>query len=66
VTSEEVERAKAICASAVGTSLEMPLMVSEDIGRQIVTYGRRMSLKDFKKMLHVRSSERHFLELACL
>jgi hypothetical protein len=53
VTSEEVERAKAICANAVGMSLEMPLVVAEDIGRQIVTYGKRVSSEEFKKMLNV-------------
>lgn len=48
VTSEELERAKAACESSVLAALEVPSVVSEDIARQLHTYGGRMTVADFR------------------
>jgi predicted Zn-dependent peptidase len=54
VSTEEVERAKAACKCSVFAALESPSIVAEDIARQISSYGRRLSLDDFKSAVDVR------------
>lgn len=54
VTAEEVERAKAACESSVLAALEVPSVVSEDIARQLHTYGGRMTVAAFRADLAVR------------
>eukprot|EP00892_Ulva_mutabilis_P005865 jgi/Ulvmu1/3650/UM017_0064.1 len=51
VTQEEVQRAKAACESSVLAALELPSVVSEDIARQMHTYGGRMTIADFRSQL---------------
>lgn len=64
VTAEEVERAKAACESSVLAALEMPSVVSEDIARQLHTYGGRMTIADFHAELAVRSTPSPMLRCA--
>lgn len=47
VKAPELERAKAATVSSVLMNLESRAVVAEDIGRQCLTYGRRMSPGDF-------------------
>lgn len=47
LTEEEVERAKSAAASSVLMNLESRAVVSEDIGRQILTYGHRKPISEF-------------------
>ncbi|EFJ11431.1 hypothetical protein SELMODRAFT_183257 [Selaginella moellendorffii] len=47
VTEEELERAKNATISAVLMNLESRVVVTEDIGRQILTYGKRKPIQDF-------------------
>ena len=55
VTAEEVERAKAACESSVLAALEVPSVVTEDIARQMHTYGGRMTVANFRADLAVRT-----------
>ena len=51
VTEAEVERAKAqLCASLL-LSLDSTTPVAEDIGRQLVTTGRRMSPEEIERVV---------------
>jgi hypothetical protein len=56
VSAEEVDRAKAMCEAAVHSALEQPHIVAEDIGRQMITYGRRVPLDEFKQKVQVRAA----------
>ena len=47
IPEEELERAKAAAKSSVLMNLESRAVVSEDIGRQILTYGHRKPISDF-------------------
>lgn len=49
VTEAELSRAKNSTISAVLMNLESRVVVAEDIGRQILTYGHRKPLEDFIK-----------------
>lgn len=51
VTSAEVERAKAQLKASILLSLDGTTAVAEDIGRQIVTTGRRMSPQDIERVI---------------
>ena len=53
VSADEVERAKAMCEAAVYTALEAPHIVAEDIGRQLITYARRVPLDEFRQKVQV-------------
>lgn len=55
-SSEEVERAKQACETNVLAALEMPTVVSEDIARQILSYGERIAVEEFRKEVQVRPS----------
>lgn len=52
-SSEEVERAKRACETNVLAALEMPAVVSEDIARQILSYGERIGVDEFRKEVQV-------------
>lgn len=56
-SSEEVERAKRACEANVLAALEMPSVVSEDIARQILSYGERISVDEFRKEVQVSASK---------
>lgn len=47
-------RAKNACEAQVHAALELPTIVAEDIARQLVSYGRRVPLDEFKSKLRVR------------
>ncbi|KAJ5581737.1 hypothetical protein N7535_000357 [Penicillium sp. DV-2018c] len=49
VTSAEVERAKAQLKASILLSLDGTTAVAEDIGRQIITTGRRLSAEDIER-----------------
>lgn len=49
VTSAEVERAKAQLKASILLSLDGTTAIAEDIGRQIVTTGRRLSPEDIER-----------------
>ncbi|KAM0933615.1 putative quinol--cytochrome-c reductase, Mitochondrial processing peptidase [Dioscorea sansibarensis] len=51
VDQVELDRAKASTKSAVLMNLESRMVASEDIGRQILTYGERKPIEHFLKML---------------
>ncbi|GAB1310560.1 Mitochondrial-processing peptidase subunit beta [Madurella fahalii] len=51
VTSAEVERAKAQLKASILLSLDGTTAVAEDIGRQIVTTGRRMSPGEIERII---------------
>jgi hypothetical protein len=53
-SSEELQRAKLACECNVLAALENPSIVSEDIARQILSYGKRISVDDFRKEVQVR------------
>jgi hypothetical protein len=57
-SAEEVNRAKAMCEAAVHNALEASHIVAEDIGRQMITYGRRVPLDEFKQKVQARSPVR--------
>lgn len=48
VTEAEVERAKAQLKASILLSLDGTTAVAEDIGRQIITTGRRLSAEDIE------------------
>lgn len=47
VTEDELQRAKNSTVSAVLMNLESRIFVTEDIGRQILTYGHRKPVSEF-------------------
>lgn len=51
VTEAETERAKAQLKASILLSLDGTTAVAEDIGRQIVTTGRRMSPEEVEKVV---------------
>ena len=51
VTEGEVERAKAQLRASLLLSLDSTTPVAEDIGRQLVTTGRRMSPEEIEKVV---------------
>lgn len=51
VTEPEVERAKAQLKASILLSLDSTSAVAEDIGRQIVTTGRRMSPGEIERVI---------------
>ncbi|KAJ0964753.1 hypothetical protein J5N97_025891 [Dioscorea zingiberensis] len=51
VDQVELDRAKASTKSAVLMNLESRMVVSEDIGRQILTYGERKPIEHFLKVV---------------
>nr|CEL69335.1 TPA: Mitochondrial-processing peptidase subunit beta [Neospora caninum Liverpool] len=57
VTDEEVERAKAQLKTQLLGHLDSTTAVAEDIGRQMLAYGRRMPLAEFLKRLEVIDAE---------
>lgn len=52
VTSAEVERAKAQLKASILLSLDGTTAVAEDIGRQIITTGRRLSAEDIERTVN--------------
>ena len=51
VSAAEVERAKAQLKASILLSLDGTTAVAEDIGRQIITTGRRMSPEDVERVV---------------
>ncbi|KAL9252995.1 Mitochondrial-processing peptidase subunit alpha-like protein [Drosera capensis] len=51
VDKVQLERAKAATKSAILMNLESKVVVSEDLGRQILTYGERKPLEHFLKLI---------------
>lgn len=51
VTEAEVERAKAQLKASILLSLDGTTAVAEDIGRQIITTGRRLSAEDIERTI---------------
>jgi processing peptidase subunit beta len=51
VTSAEVERAKAQLKASILLALDGTTAVAEDIGRQIVTTGRRLSPEEVERVV---------------
>lgn len=51
VSESEVERAKAQLKASILLSLDGTTAVAEDIGRQIVTTGRRMSPEEVERII---------------
>lgn len=51
VSSAEVERAKAQLKASILLSLDGTTAVAEDIGRQIVTTGRRLNPEDIERVI---------------
>lgn len=51
VTEAEVERAKAQLKASILLSLDGTTAVAEDIGRQIITTGRRMSPGEIERVI---------------
>lgn len=51
VTSAEVERAKAQLKASILLSLDGTTAIAEDIGRQIITTGRRHSPEDVERVI---------------
>ncbi len=50
----EVERAKRTALATISNALESKATSAEDIGRQFLTYGRRISGKEYGDMIQVR------------
>jgi processing peptidase subunit beta len=63
VTAAEVERAKAQLKASILLSLDGTTAVAEDIGRQIVTTGRRMSPGEIERIID-RITEHDVMEFA--
>ena len=61
VTEAETERAKAQLKASILLSLDGTTAVAEDIGRQIVTTGRRMSPDEVERVVGAISSEATWL-----
>ncbi len=58
VTQAEVERAKAQLKASVHLSLDGTTAVAEDIGRQLVTTGRRMDPAEIERLIdHVTEKD---------
>jgi len=55
VTEAELQRAKNATVSAVLMNLESRVVVTEDIGRQILTYGHRKPVAEFIKGIQALS-----------
>lgn len=51
MTEAEVERAKAQLRASILLSLDGTTAIAEDIGRQIVTSGRRLSPEDVERVI---------------
>ncbi|PKY08993.1 putative mitochondrial processing peptidase beta subunit [Aspergillus campestris IBT 28561] len=63
VTSAEVERAKAQLKASILLSLDGTTAVAEDIGRQIITTGRRLTPEDIEKTIG-QISEKDVMDFA--
>lgn len=63
VTEAEVERAKAQLKASILLSLDGTTAVAEDIGRQIVTTGRRMSPGEIERVIDA-VTEKDVMEFA--
>ncbi|KAL4806564.1 Metalloenzyme, LuxS/M16 peptidase-like protein [Aspergillus unguis] len=63
VTAAEVERAKAQLKASILLSLDGTTAVAEDIGRQIITTGRRLSPEDIERTIG-RITEKDVMEFA--
>lgn len=57
VTDEEVQRAKLQLKTQLLGSLDTTTAIAEDIGRQLLVYGRRIPLAEFLKRLNVIDAE---------
>ena len=63
VTEAEVERAKAQLKASILLSLDGTTAVAEDIGRQIVTTGRRMDPAEIERIID-RVTEKDVMDFA--
>ncbi|KAE8354960.1 putative mitochondrial processing peptidase beta subunit [Aspergillus coremiiformis] len=63
VTSAEVERAKAQLKASILLSLDGTTAVAEDIGRQIITSGRRLTPEDIERTIS-RITEKDVMDFA--
>ncbi|KAL4895779.1 putative mitochondrial processing peptidase beta subunit [Aspergillus ambiguus] len=63
VTSAEVERAKAQLKASILLSLDGTTAVAEDIGRQIITTGRRLTAEDIERTIG-QITEKDVMEFA--
>jgi processing peptidase subunit beta len=63
VTEAEVERAKAQLKASILLSLDGTTAVAEDIGRQIVTTGRRMEPAEIERIID-RVTEKDVMDFA--
>jgi len=63
VTEAEVERAKAQLKASILLSLDGTTAVAEDIGRQIITTGRRLSPEDVERAIN-KITEKDVMDFA--
>jgi processing peptidase subunit beta len=63
VSPAEVERAKAQLRASILLGLDGTTAVAEDIGRQIVTTGRRLTPQDIERVIE-RITEKDVMEFA--
>jgi mitochondrial-processing peptidase subunit beta len=63
VSEAEVERAKAQLKASILLSLDGTTAVAEDIGRQIITTGRRMSPEEIERVVS-RITEKDVMDFA--
>lgn len=63
VSSAEVERAKAQLKASILLSLDGSTAIAEDIGRQIITTGRRLSPEDVERVIG-QITEKDVMEFA--
>lgn len=63
VTEAEVERAKAQLKASILLSLDGTTAVAEDIGRQIITSGRRMGPEEVERVVS-KITEKDIMEFA--